>query len=271
MSKVGILVSATDTGTTGTGAGVWDGYITALKSKITGNTQYRVEPPISPGKHGAGGHKAKYDTAAQTLAADNNVNVSVTGGALAAKECQTYAPNKTLVVASAGHFSALTGNNFTGCTNGQTNTAISDARIQIMINKWKPVAVMVTGNDDVDPVNNAMGYVLGQLGNKGHRVSLKDNNSDLPSLPAKLASLRDPSGVNVLYVCSDPFVRTNGDAVVQAAHALGMKTIHAFADWVIQHRGDLSYGPDSQRLVPESWRICGSNIKRHFCSTNPCV
>ena len=57
-----------------------------------------------------------------------------------------------------------------------------------------------------------------------------------------------PGGVNVLYVCSDPFVRTNGDAVVQAAHALGMKTIHEFAEWVIQHRGDLSYGPDFVKL-----------------------
>jgi hypothetical protein len=75
MSKVGILVSATDTGTTGTGAGVWDGYITALKSQISGKPHYRVEPPITPGKHGAEGHKGEYDSAAKTLAADNNVSV----------------------------------------------------------------------------------------------------------------------------------------------------------------------------------------------------
>jgi hypothetical protein len=27
-----------------------------------------------------------------------------------------------------------------------------------------------------------------------------------------------------------------------------MKTIHEFAEWVIQHRGDLSYGPDFNNL-----------------------
>jgi hypothetical protein len=91
-------------------------------------------------------------------------------------------------------------------------------------------------------------WFLGKLGNKGHRVSLKDNNSDLPGLKAKLAALQDSTGVNVLYVCSDPFVRTNGDAVVQAAQELGMKTIHEFAEWVRQHGGDLSYGPNFNNL-----------------------
>jgi ABC-type uncharacterized transport system substrate-binding protein len=267
MSKIGILVSATDTGTTGTGAGVWDGYMTALKGQISGNPQYREEPPITPGKKGAEGHKGKYDIAAQTLAGDHNVSIIVTAGALAAKQCQKYNPNKPLVVASAGDFSALTGNNFTGCKNGQTNTTISDQRIQIMKNKWNPVAVMVAGNDDVTPVNNAMTYVLGKLGNKGHRVSLKDNNSDLPNLQATLYSKQVSGGINVLYVCSDPFVRTNGDAVVQAAHNLGpnWKTMHEFAEWVIQHGGDLSYGPNFNDL----FRTAGGFVDRIFNHNTP--
>lgn len=174
MAKIGILVSATDTGTAGTGTGVWDGYITILKSQISANpSQYREEPPIispvTPGHHGAQGHKAKYDVAAQTLAGDHNVSVIVTGGALAAQYVQNYTTKIPLVVASAGDFSKLTGTNFTGCNNGQTNTAISDKRIQIMNSKWNPVKVFVAGNDDPtipnNPVATAMTYVLGQLSN----------------------------------------------------------------------------------------------------------
>jgi hypothetical protein len=156
-----------------------------------------------------------------------------------------------LVVASARDFSLLAGSNFTGCTNGQTNQNISNKRIQIMIDKWNPVAVWVAGNDDVDPVKAAMSNAwtqLTHLGIKGQRVSLKDNNSDLPGLQTRLHNLKDPAGLNVLYVCSDPFVRTNGDAVVQAAHNEGMKTVHEFAEWVLQHKGDLSYGPNFNDL-----------------------
>lgn len=117
-----------------------------------------------------------------------------------------------------------------------------------MNDKWNPVSVIVAGNDAVAPVNTAMGNALTQLGNKGQRVSLKDNNSDLPKLHDTLNSLKNPNGVNVLYVCSDPFVRTNGNNIVQIAQGLGMKTVHEFAEWVLQHKGDLSYGPNFNDL-----------------------
>jgi hypothetical protein len=249
-NKIGILVSATDTGTPGTGTGVWDGYVTILKSQISASpSQYREEPNTS--SHGAQGHKAKYDTAANTLAHDTDVKVIVTGGAFAAQYVQNYTTTKPLVVASAGDFSKLTGN-FTGCNNGQTNQAISNNRIQIMNSKWSPVKVFVAGNDDPtipnNPVATAMTYVLGQLGN-GQRISLQDNGSDVPNLQTTLHSNKVSGGINVLYVCSDPFVRTNGAFIVQAAHYEGMKTMHEFAEWVSpQQGGDLSYGPNFNDL-----------------------
>jgi ABC-type uncharacterized transport system substrate-binding protein len=138
----------------------------------------------------------------------------------------------------------------TGCTNGQANTQISDARITTMNNNLKPTAVGVAGNYDVPPVKTAMDYILNQLGNKGYPVYLRNNQTDLPNLPATLASLNQKNKVNALYVCSDPFVRTNGNAIVQAAHAQGMRTMHEFAEWVDPKGpgGDLSYGPDFVKL-----------------------
>jgi hypothetical protein len=159
---VGILVSATDD------PDVWEGYITAFQSPIASNPQYHVEPAIissaTPGRHGAQGREQKYDDAAKALADDNTVNVVVTGGTLAAKYVQRHTTAIPLVFASAGDYSTLTGSNFTGCTNGQTNTDISNKRIQIMNDKWNPVSVIVAGNDAVAPVNTAMGNALTQIG-----------------------------------------------------------------------------------------------------------
>jgi hypothetical protein len=117
-----------------------------------------------------------------------------------------------------------------------------------MNDKWDPVSVIIAGNDAVAPVDKAMGNALTQIGTiKGQRLSLPEN-FDLTKLHDTLNSLLTPNGVNVLYVCSDPFVRTNGTYIVQIAQQLGMKTVHEFAEWVLQHKGDLSYGPNFNDL-----------------------
>jgi ABC-type uncharacterized transport system substrate-binding protein len=248
--KIGFLISATHG--SGDVAGVWDQYITAFQSAMcTSNVQYFEEPPGGGvGPHGAGGDKGKYDTAANNLVSVHKVNVIVTGGTLAATECQKYTTTIPIVVASAGDLSGLAGSQLTGCTNGQANTQISDGRITTMNNNLKPTAVGVLGNYDVTPVQEAMDYVLTQLGNKGNPVYLRNNQTDLPNLQATLASLKQQKQVDVLYVCSDPFVRTNGTTIVQAAHAQGMKTMHEFGEWVGPKGpgGDLSYGPDFVKL-----------------------
>jgi hypothetical protein len=141
--KIGFLISATHG--SGDVAGVWDQYITAFQSAIcTSNVQYFEEPPGGGvGPHGAGGDKGKYDTAANNLVSVHKVNVIVTGGTLAATECQKYTTTIPIVVASAGDPNGLAGSQLTGCTNGQANTQISDARITTMNNNLKPTAVGV--------------------------------------------------------------------------------------------------------------------------------
>lgn len=259
---IGVLISATDTTNQAGGTGAWDPYIAAFKSALVTNippAQWYEEPSTRSGiGSGAGGDQAGYGTAAGNLVGYNpSPSVIVTGGTLAASECQKYTTTIPIVVASAGDLSSLTGSNFTGCTNGQANTLISDARIARMNNKLKPTAVGVAGNWDVQPVQNAMNYaytqLLKQLGpNKAFLVYLRNNGTDLPDLPKTLTNLQKQNGVNVLYVCSDPFVRTNGTTIVKAAKALGMKTMHEFGEWVgpgpHNHGGDLSFGPDFTKL-----------------------
>jgi ABC-type uncharacterized transport system substrate-binding protein len=203
-------------------------------------------------KVGALGNPNTYATVANQFVT-NAVDVIVTAGELAADACQTATkankpPKPVVVVASAGDLSKFRGTNVTGFTNGQVNSQILDKRIEIMTNKWNPIFVIVAGNDDVPPVKEAMDYVFGKLANnKRYKISLK-NNTDVTNLRAALASQKKPDGVNVLYVCSDPFVRTNGDAIIQAARDEGMKTMHEFAEWHDKHKGDLCFGPDFKKL-----------------------
>jgi hypothetical protein len=264
--KVGLLISATDTGTTGTGPGAWDLYITALKEAVTGNPPYHEEPG-STGHYGAGGDKGNYDTGAQNLAADPDVKVIVTAGTQAAKECQTYAPNIPLVVASAGDLSVLTGNNFTGCTNGQLNLQILDARIVLMLQTFRPQkAVVVAGNDSVGPVQTAMKNAVKSI--PIWQQILQQNlvpvysasftaATDFKDEPTIQGKLSPPAGTgtpiaDVLLVCSDPLLRTYGKKFVQAAHHMNMQTMHEFAEWRTQHGGDLCYGPDFTKLFQKA-------------------
>jgi len=248
MKTVGLLIAARDTDE------VWHSYITAFERAVNTKPAPNYDPR-PPG--GAGGDPNLYATAAGQLVMDK-VDVIVTAGELAAEACKKATnanrPPKPIpvVVASAGDLSKFAGSNVTGFTNGQVNTQISDERIKIMNNRWNPIFVMVAGNDDVPPVKTAMDYVLGKLGNnKGYKISLK-NKTDLTNLQATLASQKKPNGMNVLYVCSDPFVRTNGTAIVQAAHALGMKTMHEFGEWHDKHKGDLCFGPDFKKLFQKA-------------------
>lgn len=264
--KVGLLISATEKSAGGIGTGVWDQYITALKGAVTSNPTYHEEPKSTgTAPHGARGDKNQYDTAAQNLAADKDVLVIVTAGALAAKECQTYAPNISLVVASAGDLSMLRGNNFTGCTNGQLNPQILDARIVLMLQQFKPQkAVAVAGNDSVGPVQIAMKNAVTSI--PIWQKILQQNV--VPVYPASFTAVADfkdeptiqgklnpPAGTptaDVLLVCSDPLMMTYGQKFVQAAHHMNMQTMHEFKEWNTQHGGDLCYGPDFTNLFQKA-------------------
>jgi hypothetical protein len=68
--------------------------------------------------------------------------------------------------------------------------------------------------------------------------------SDFASVATIEARLQLLAGVDVLYVCSDPLLRSNATNLVRAAHNLKMKTMHEFSEWKTAHGGDDWYGPN---------------------------
>ncbi len=246
MPKIGLMISATDAND------VWYDYIEAFKGAIkTAAPIYEYQPP-----HGARG--VDYDTyyaAAQQLITDG-ANVIVTAGNLAARACKdatkTQLVPTPIVVASAGDLAGLAGGNLTGFTNGQDDLAIVKIRIGIM-SQLNPTEVGIVGNASVPPVSAAMNDALGLIPQlhkvQAHLLPIGEQDlRDVPTIRTKLSSLA--ANVDVLYVCSDPLMRTHGHDFVTAAHggARQFMTMHEFAEWNTKHGGDLCYGPDFQQL-----------------------
>jgi hypothetical protein len=273
LPNVGILIAATDA------PDVWAPYIenftTTLNGLMSGTAVNYDQRPIQPtppsGKpppKGAGG--ADYNTyyaAAQTLINDG-VSIIVTAGNLAAQACkdaviekatQTNATNPIpIVVASAGDLTELADGNLTGCTNGQQNLDILKERIRRMgqLNP-PPTAVGIVGNDTVPPVawamHEAFGWIPQILNVQAYLVPFRQP-SDLQD-PSTIRKTLDtlPRGVNTLYVCSDPLMRTHGHDFVGAAHGQPQfNTMHEFGEWVTLHYGDLAYGPDFTTLFQKA-------------------
>lgn len=206
-----------------------------------------------------------YKAAAQQLIHDG-ADVIVTAGNLAARACKDAAyppppdppiPNPpAIVVASAGDLTGLADQNLTGCTNGQQNMQILQARINKM-QQLNPTGVAIVGNDTVPPVQWAMNQPLQLIpqmlnGIPAYLAPFRQQ-SDLqnpPTIRNKLNSyLPNPNTVNVVYVCSDPLLRTHGGHFVTAAHsAPRLNTMHEFCEWYTKHGGDLCYGPDFTQL-----------------------
>jgi hypothetical protein len=240
MPTVGLLISAKDTDK------LWRPYIAAFQDAVTPGVTWDPQPP-PPG--GAGG--VNYDAAAKQLVQDK-VDIIVTAGNLAAVACTKASQTIPVVVAAAGDFTGLKGNNWTGCYNGQIDDQILKARVALMMQRLNPTGVGVVGNDNVPPVKTAMSKVLGLLPkNFGFPLPLQQGDlQNVNTIQTKLASL--PNTVNVLYVCSDPLVRTHGNHVVTAAHGQHpqrhFKTMHEFGEWHTKHGGDQCYGPDFTQL-----------------------
>jgi hypothetical protein len=59
-------------------------------------------------------------------------------------------------------------------------------------------------------------------------------------------------GVDVLLVCSDPLLSSKVGDLIQAAHNLGMRTMHEFSEPHDDHHGDDFYGPNFKELFTEA-------------------
>jgi putative tryptophan/tyrosine transport system substrate-binding protein len=248
MKTIGLLISAKDTDQ------IWHPYIRAFKQALTTQPVRYDQQPAGAGG-GAGG--VDYDAAAQQLA-DDEVDVIVTAGNLAALACKSATKTIPIVVASAGDLTGLAGGNLTGFTNGQDDEDILNERIARMLRILTPQsAVAVVGNYTVAPVKTAMDYALRQDMGVPVYSAFFTQPSDFQDEATIQEKLNPPEGTptaDVLLVCSDPLMRTYGTIFVRAAHDVKMKTMHEFAEWHDSHGGDLCYGPDFTRLFQNAAR-----------------
>jgi|SRR5947207_6537701 len=242
MKTIGLLISAKDTDQ------IWHPYIRAFKQAVTTQPVKYDQQPAGAGG-GAGG--IDYDAAAKQFVHDK-VDVIVTAGNLAALACKSATNTIPIVVASAGDLTGLAGGNLTGFTNGQEDQDILDQRIARMLRILAPEsAVAVVGNYTVAPVKAAMDYAVGQDMGVPVYSAFFTQPTDFQDESTIQGKLNPPEGTptaDVLPVCSDPLMRTYGTIFVRAAHDVNMKTMHEFAEWHGNHRGDLCYGPDFTTL-----------------------
>jgi putative tryptophan/tyrosine transport system substrate-binding protein len=262
--KIGFLVAATPS--------VWQGYKKAFEDGLkakgwtigNGTGAKDVSIDYQP-KDGAGGKPDTYASAANQFVTTNPVDVIVTAGTAAAQACRSATSSIPIVFASAGdpvgcglvQSLAKPGGNVTGCSNMQLDQAAMDNRISKMRTKLNPTKVGVIGNNNppVDPIDSALNLAARRLQHVdmpsvvGHLRPTDFQNSQ--TIKEALTPLRQ-QGVDVLLVCSDPLLSANAGNLIQAAHDLGMRTMHEFREHVDVHGGDRSFGPSFEGLFSKA-------------------
>jgi putative ABC transport system substrate-binding protein len=250
---IGFLVAATKA--------IWSDFISTFESKLKSlgwtkgsnvNIQYQE----------ANGDEGMYESIAANFVAAG-VDVIVTAGTEAAVACQTATRGNpiSVVFASAGDplYSGLvtsltnpTGTNLTGCSNMQTDLGVTGGRVGKLNDRFGPKLVGVIGYP-LRPIDKAIDVAVNVL-TAAHIPVFTPTYlgylapSDFQSVATIQARLQLLAGVDVLYVCSDPLLRSNADNLIKAAHNLHMRTMHEFSQWKTAHHGDDSYGPDFQDL-----------------------
>lgn len=262
--KIGFLVAATPS--------VWLGYKKAFEDGLTakgwsignGTGTKDVSIDYQP-QDGAGGNPDMYASVAKQFVTTNPVDVIVTAGTAATRACQSATTSIPIVFASAGDpvrcglVRSLTtpGGNVTGCSNMQTDQAALDNRISAMRTKMQPTKVGVVGNDNpqVCPIDSALNLAWSRIQNAGIPAVLRQlrptDFQTSQTIKAALTPLQQ-QGVDVLLVCSDPLLSANAHNLIQAAHDLGMRTMHEFREHVDQHGGNRSYGPSFTGLFSKA-------------------
>jgi putative tryptophan/tyrosine transport system substrate-binding protein len=261
--KIGFLVAATPS--------VWHDYKIAFEDGLKakgwtigkGTGAKDVSIDYQP-KDGAAGKPDTYASVANKFVTDP-VDVIVTAGTAAAQACQSATSSIPIVFASAGDplgcglVQSLTkpGGNVTGCSNMQIDQAAIDNRIRVMKTKLNPTKVGVIGNNNppVRPIDSALDLASRRLEHAGiAAVVCHLRPTDFQSsqtIKAALTPIRQ-QGVDVLLVCSDPLVSANAHNLVEAAHDLGMRTMHEFREHVDVHGGDRSLGPSFKVLFSKA-------------------
>lgn len=254
MPTIGFLVAATKS--------IWSNFRSAFETELK-NKGWNVGSAVNIDYQEANGDQGQYESIAATFV-KNGYDVIVTAGTEAAVVCQTATtqanPNNPIpvVFASAGdplHSGLVkslnhpTGTNLTGCSNMQTDANFTGNRVT-KLNKFKPKPTMVgVVGYPLRPIDKAIDVAVNALITQGIPVFTPTYlgylaPSDFASVATIQARLQLLAGVDVLYVCSDPLLRSNASNLVKAAHNLKMKTMHEFSEWKTAHGGDDWYGPD---------------------------
>jgi putative tryptophan/tyrosine transport system substrate-binding protein len=258
--KIGFLIAATPS--------VWDGYKKAFEDGLetkgwtigNGSGAKDVSIDYQP-QDGAAGRPDMYASVANRFVTTNPVDVIVTAGTAAAQACRSATSSIPVVFASVGDpvgcglVQSLTkpGGNVTGCSNMQLDQAAMDERISRTRTKLNPTMVGVVGNNNpkVHPIDSALNLAARRLGHANMRyVEIHLRPADFQSsqsMKKALAPFRE-QGVDVLLICSDPLLSANAHNLIDAAHDLGMRTMHEFREHVDVHGGDGSFGPSFKAL-----------------------
>jgi putative tryptophan/tyrosine transport system substrate-binding protein len=258
--KIGFLIAATPS--------VWDGYKKAFEGGLetkgwtigNGSGDKDVSIDYQP-QDGAAGRPDMYASVANRFVTTNPVDVIVTAGTAAAQACRSATSSIPVVFASVGDpvgcglVQSLTkpGGNVTGCSNMQLDQAAMDERISRTRTKLNPTMVGVVGNNNpkVHPIDSALNLAARRLGHASMRyVEIHLRPTDFQSsesMKKALAPFRE-QGVDVLLICSDPLLSANAHNLIDAAHDLGMRTMHEFREHVDVHGGDGSFGPSFKAL-----------------------
>jgi putative tryptophan/tyrosine transport system substrate-binding protein len=268
--KIGFLVAATKT--------TWQKYIKAFEHELTHNKGWTIgsgtgpkdvfidyEPQTDANGNAIDGAAGDLGLIQQTAAlfADpkSKCDVIVTAGTAAAQACQSATKTKSIVFASAGDpvgcglvksLQAPTGTNLTGCHNMQTDQGVMVTRIggaqNLKTDAKKKIGVIGNDNPTVCPIDSALSLAWKNVP-ANTAVLIKLQPTDFQSRQSIQAALTQyQNDVDVLLVCSDPLVSANVAYLIQAAHNLGMKTMHEFREPKEDHGGDGYYGPSFKDL-----------------------
>ena len=104
-------------------------------------------------------------------------------------------------------------------------------------------------------IDHAMNKALNELGAQGIAGQWQaDDFKTVANAKAKLTPLQNQ--VDVVLVCSDPVVSANVSHLIQAAHSLGMTTMHEFREHVDPpNNGNQCYGPSFVGLFTQAATI----------------
>jgi putative tryptophan/tyrosine transport system substrate-binding protein len=203
----------------------------------------------------------------------NDVDIIVTGGTGATLACKNAVAGTKIpvVFATAGdpvdcnlvHSYQKPGGNLTGLANQQSNLVRS--RLDV-VREWLgddlgTINLGVLGNDGVCNVKNEMNLVpllaSGLPGFSGTTPLPITCNSAIAPIRSIIESAMREKKVNVLYVCTDPYVTTIASDLNELAIKLKLPTMHAFREYVDKYQGLMSYGPNYKQLF-----VSAANVVR---------